>query len=125
MGDRLRGKVALITGGGGGIGEATARLFWEEGAAVMLVDLASAAPDDAARAIDPSGERAAAIVADLTGEAEAERTGRETGARFGRLDVLANIAAVRVRGAVTEVTPESWEFILGVNLLAVAYCCKY
>jgi NAD(P)-dependent dehydrogenase (short-subunit alcohol dehydrogenase family) len=91
----------------------------------MLVDLAGAAPDDAARAIDPSGERAAAVVADLTQEAEAERAVHETVARFGRLDVLANIAAVRVRGAVTEVTPESWGFILGVNLLAVAYCCKY
>lgn len=125
MNTRLVGKVALITGGGGGIGEATARLFWEEGAAVMLVDLERAAPGDAARAIDPSGERAAAVVADLTQEAEAARAVQATVARFGKLDVLANIAAVRVSGPVTEATPESWDFILGVNLLAVAYCCKY
>ena len=125
MGERLAGKVALVTGGGGGIGEATARLYWEEGAQVMIVDLDGDAASSAAEGIDPNGDRIAAIAADLTKEAEAERTVRETVARFGRLDVLANIAAVRVHGPVTEATVESWDFVVAVNLLAVAYGCKF
>jgi NAD(P)-dependent dehydrogenase (short-subunit alcohol dehydrogenase family) len=125
MGERLAGKVALVTGGGGGIGEATARLFWEEGAKVAIVDLDGDAAQSAARGIDPREDRVVAIAADLTKEDEAERAVRETVARFGKLDVLANIAAVRVRGPVTEATVDSWNFVIGVNLLAVAYGCKY
>ena len=125
MADRLAGKVALVTGGGGGIGEATARLFHEEGALVMIVDLDGDAAQTAADGIDPSGERIGAIAADLTREAEAERAVNETVSRFGRLDVLANVAAVRVHGPVTEASADSWGFVIGVNLLAVAYGCKY
>jgi len=125
MGDRLAGKVALVTGGGGGIGEATARLFHEEGARVMIVDRDGDAARSAAEGIDSNGERIAAIAADLTREAEAERAVNETVARFDRLDVLANVAAVRVYGPITEATMESWDIIVGVNLLAVAHGCKY
>ncbi|MGH2561265.1 MAG: SDR family NAD(P)-dependent oxidoreductase [Thermomicrobiales bacterium] len=125
MGERLARKVALVTGGGGGIGEATARLFWEEGARVAIVDLDGDAAQTAARGIDPRGERVVAVAADLTKEAEAERAVRETVAQFGKLDVLANVAAVRVHGSVTEATVDSWGFVIGVNLLAVAYGCKY
>jgi NAD(P)-dependent dehydrogenase (short-subunit alcohol dehydrogenase family) len=125
MGERLAGKVALVTGGGGGIGEATARRFWEEGASVSIVDLDGVAAEAAASAIAPSGERILAIAADLTEEAEAARVIGETVARFARLDVLANVAAVRVSGPITEATVESWDFVLRVNLLAVAYCSKF
>lgn len=125
MAGRLAGKVALVTGGGGGIGEATARLFWEEGATVAVVDLDGAAAATAATGIDARGDRIIAIQADLTQEAEAERSVSETVTRFGKLDVLANVAAVRVHGPVTEATVESWEFVINVNLLAVAYGCKY
>jgi NAD(P)-dependent dehydrogenase (short-subunit alcohol dehydrogenase family) len=125
MTGRLDGKVALVTGGGGGIGEATARLFWEEGALVAIVDLDGEAAGSAASGIDPDGERVIAIAADLTREVDAERAVNETVQRFGKLDVLANVAAVRVHGPVTEATPESWEFVIGVNLLAVANGCKY
>lgn len=125
MAGRLANKVALVTGGGGGIGEATARLFWKEGASVLIVDLDGDAGSAAAQGIDPSGDRIAAVQADLTVEAEAERAVNEAVSRFGKLDVLANIAAVRVHGPVTEATQESWDFVIKVNLLAVAYGCKY
>lgn len=125
MGERLAGKVAFVTGGGGGIGEATVRRFLEEGAKVAIVDNDASAAHDVARSVDLSGERVLAISADLTRESEAARAVQETVGRFGRLDVLANVAGVRVWGPVTEATAESWDFVIGVNLLAVAYCSKF
>ena len=125
MGNRLAGKVVLVTGGGGGIGEATARLCREEGAYVALVDIDDQAAAHAAHGIDPSGEHTIALGAALHQELEAERAVRETVARYGRLDVLANVAGVRVYGPITEASPESWQFILESNLLATAYCAKF
>lgn len=122
---RLAGKAVIVTGGGGGIGEATARLFWEEGALVSLLDRDGEAAVRAARAIDPDGERTLALEADLAREPAAAQAVQATVERFGRLDVLANVAGVRVWGPVTEVTPESWDAILDGNLRAVAYCCKF
>jgi NAD(P)-dependent dehydrogenase (short-subunit alcohol dehydrogenase family) len=124
-GQRLAGKVALVTGGGGGIGAATARLFWEEGARVALVDRDADAARRAADGIDPAGERVLTVGADLSREAAAARAVAETVARFGRFDVLANVAGVRVWGPVTEATPESWDVILDANLKAVAYGSKF
>ena len=125
MADRLAGKVALITGGAGGIGAATARLFVEEGASVAIVDPAADAVASATADIDASGQRVLGIVADLSQEAEAERVVRETVQRFGRLDSLVAAAGVRLYGPITEATPASWQWILGVNLLAAAYCAKF
>src|SRR6266542_5493596 len=125
MGERLQGKVALVTGGGWGIGEAKARLFWEEGARVAIVDNDAEAARQAARGIDAAGERVLSIGADLSREDEAARAVQETVTRFGRLDTLANVAGVRVYGPITEASVESWEFILGVNLKAVAYTAKF
>ena len=109
----MAGRVALVTGGGGGIGEATGRLFAEEGAAVALVDSDKAAV-----------ESAAAGIADLTSEAEVQRVVDEAVARFGALHTLVNVAGVRVYVPLADAHAKDWEFILGVNLLATAYCCK-
>jgi NAD(P)-dependent dehydrogenase (short-subunit alcohol dehydrogenase family) len=125
MADRLAGKVAVVTGGAGGIGAATAELFVAEGAAVAIVDPAAEAVAQASARIDPSGGKILGIVADLAQEPEAERTVRETVARFGRLDVLVTAAGVRLYGPVTEATVESWHWILGVNLLGAAFCAKF
>jgi len=125
MGERLAGKVALVTGAGGGIGDATARLFWEEGARVALVDKDGDAAQEAARSIDASGERVLSVGADLTNEGQAARAVAETVERFGGLDTVANVAGVRVWGPITEATTESWDFIVDVNLRAVAYVSKF
>jgi NAD(P)-dependent dehydrogenase (short-subunit alcohol dehydrogenase family) len=93
---------------------------------VAIVDVDLAAARTAAAGIEPKGERALAIGADLSKEPEAERAVRETVARFGKLDVLANVAGVRVPPAtIPEATAESWAFIVGANLLAVAYTSKF
>ena len=125
MADRLAGKVAVITGGAGGIGAATAELFVREGASVTIVDPAAEAVERAVAAIDPSGERVLGIVADPGQEPEAERTIRETVAKFGRLDTLVTAAGVRLYGPVTEATADSWQWILGANLLGAAFCAKF
>src|SRR5262245_10256967 len=117
MAGRLEGKVALVTGGGGGIGEATVRVFVAEGAKVMIADINADAGREVATAIDPSGKRVAAIGVELAKEQEAKKAVAATVERFGKLNVLANIAAVRVHGPVTDATVESWDFIIGANLL--------
>lgn len=125
MTGRVAGKVALVTGGGGGIGAATARLFFEEGAAVAVVDVDADQAERAASEIDPSGERVLPLGARLDDESAAAGAVARTVERFGRLDVLANVAGVRVWGPVTEADADSWDFVLRGNLLQVAHCSKY
>ena len=123
---RLEGKVAVVTGGGGGIGEATAGLFWEEGASVVLVDNNADDLEPALRGISDSAERLLGITADIAHDSEAARIMRTAVERFGRLDVLANVAAVRATvGPITETTPDMWRRLLDVNLLGMVACCKH
>ena len=126
MPGRMAGRVALITGGGGGIGEATGRLFAEEGAAVALLDT-----DDGAVATAAAGIRAAvpearivALTGDVTREAEARRVIDEAAARLGGLHSLVNVAGVRVYAPLAEADAADWERIIGVNVLGTAHCCK-
>jgi 2-hydroxycyclohexanecarboxyl-CoA dehydrogenase len=122
---RMAGRVALVTGGGGGIGEATGRLFAEEGGAVALVDVDKAAAETAAAGIAQAvaGARVLPLAADLTREGEAPRAVDEVVARFGALHTLVNAAGVRVYAPLAEATRAGWDFILGVNVLATAACC--
>ena len=126
MAGRMAGRVALITGGGGGIGEAIGRLFVEEGAAVVLVDTDKVAVETAATGMTKAvpGARVLALVADLTSESEARRVIDDSLVRFEALHTLVNVAGVRVYRPLAEADATGWEFIIGVNVLATAYCCK-
>lgn len=123
---RLRDKAALVTGGGGGIGAATALLFAEEGARVAIVDRDRAAAEAAAEEVRrrfPAAD-VLAEAADLSREDEASRAADAAASRFGGMDVLVNAAGIRVYGALADADPESWSSILAVNLMATAHCCK-
>ena len=123
---RLHGKVAFITGGGGGIGAATAMLFAEEGGGLVLVDRDGTASEAAAEEIRgrfPSAD-VLPMAADLSHEAEARRTVDAAAARFGGLDILVNVAGIRVYGPLAEADAGSWDSILAVNLMATVHCCK-
>jgi 2-hydroxycyclohexanecarboxyl-CoA dehydrogenase len=126
MSGRMAGRLALITGGGGGIGEATGRLLAEEGAAVALVDIDRAAVEAAAADIAAAVPGAVVIplAADLTAESEVGGIVDEATGRLGGLDCLVNVAGVRVYQPLAEASAKDWEFILGVNVLATAYCVK-
>lgn len=113
MAGRLDGKIALVTGGGSGLGESIARKFAAEGATVVVADL-SGRQDEVAESI---GERAVAReldVADAASVAVTEQWLRET---YGRLDVLANNAGINGPAMLTHEYPiEEFDRVLGVNL---------
>jgi 2-hydroxycyclohexanecarboxyl-CoA dehydrogenase len=111
---RLEGKVAVITGGGGGIGSTAARLFSEAGARVAIVDQDRQAAGDAAKMI--SGVQA--FAADLSMEAEAERVVAEIVAAFGTIDVLVNNAGIRRYELVADAPWDAWDAIMRVNLMS-------
>lgn len=126
MPGRMAGRVALVTGGGGGIGEATARLFAEEGGAVALVDLDRRAAEAAAAGIAAAvpGAWVLPLAADVAREAEAQRAVASTVDRFGALHALVNVAGIRVYAPLAEATAEDWTRIVGVNVLATAFCAR-
>lgn len=108
----MQRKVALITGGGAGIGAATARLFQAQGAQVVVVDQ------------DPAQQEALTIVADVADEAAAARAVERTLEAFGRLDVLINNAAMRNYSALADATPGEWQSVVAVNLAGAANYCR-
>lgn len=122
----MSGRVGLVTGGGGGIGEATARLFAEEGGAVAIVDVDRGAADAAAAGIAAAvpGARVLPLAADVARETEARRAVEETVTRFGALHALVNVAGIRVYTPLAEATAEDWTRIVAVNVLATAFCAK-
>lgn len=120
MTQRLKNKVAAITGGGGGIGSAAGRIFCDEGAAVALIDSSREAADRAVaeiRAHHPQA-RVQGFVADLGVESEADRVVAEVVAAFGGLDVVVNNVGIRRYEAIADAPWETWDAIVRVNLLS-------
>ena len=113
MTDRLKGKVALITGAGAGIGRATALRFAAEGASVMASDINPATVEEIAGEI---GAGARACVTDTSNEDQVKRAIGQTVDAFGRIDVLVNNAGV-AGGA-------DWDRTIAINLSGVYYGCK-
>jgi 2-hydroxycyclohexanecarboxyl-CoA dehydrogenase len=126
MRGRLEGKVAIITGGAGGIGVATAFLFCEQGCRVVLVDRDADAMQAAAsriRAGVPTAE-VVPVIADVGEEATAAHVVAETGKTFGALDILVNLAGIRAYEPLAEAKSETWDALIKVNLLSYAYLIR-
>jgi NAD(P)-dependent dehydrogenase (short-subunit alcohol dehydrogenase family) len=123
--DRLRGKVALITGAGSGIGAATAEVFAREGAAVALADVARESLEPVAAPLVSAGGQVLAMAGDVTRRADTERLVAETLERFGRADVLVNSAGVAPRNAPADWDWEKvWDFVMAVNMKGTFLMCK-
>jgi NAD(P)-dependent dehydrogenase (short-subunit alcohol dehydrogenase family) len=120
------GKVALVTGAAGGIGEAAARLFAARGAAVAVVDVNGRGAEATAAAIEAAGGRAIAIAADLTDEATVEQVVATTVDRLGGLHCAFNNAGINdVYTPFHEVTMAQWNRMIAVNLTSVFLCMKH
>jgi NAD(P)-dependent dehydrogenase (short-subunit alcohol dehydrogenase family) len=124
MGDRLKGKVAIVTGGGAGIGQATAILFAKEGAKVVVADIDEAAGAATANQIRDEGGETIAWLTDVSLETHAQAVCEAAVKAFGRLDVLVNNAATFVLKGL-EATIADWERSLGVNVIGTALMSRF
>lgn len=116
---QLTGKVAVITGGAQGIGEAVARLFAARGVAgLFLVDRNGDKARAVAGALTASGTPAEGFTADLADMAQVEAVIPAAEKRFGRIDVLVNCAGLTDRGTVWDTTPELWDRMFAINVRA-------
>src|SRR5262245_16807949 len=121
---RLNGKVAAISGGASGIGEATVRRFVAEGARVAFADRDVERGKCVVAEIQASDGQAFFVEAHMDRETEAMAFVQQAAQRFGRLDILVNNAGVRLYHTVVEASAESWDEILGVNLKGYAFCAN-
>jgi 3alpha(or 20beta)-hydroxysteroid dehydrogenase len=118
---RMAGKVALISGGAEGIGAAAARLFVSEGAQVMLADVQADKSEALAREL---GEAAAACRLDVRDPAQWDEAVAASLARFGKLNVLCNIAGISEPGSVAEMDRDVWDRTLAINLGGTFNGCR-
>jgi NAD(P)-dependent dehydrogenase (short-subunit alcohol dehydrogenase family) len=119
---RLKNKIAIITGGGSGIGHETAKLFAQEGAVVVVADKNGAAAERVAAQI---GARARSAEVDVSKAGEIKSLIEGTAQREGRLDILVNNAGYGITGSVVDTSEEDWDALMGVNVKGVFLGCKY
>lgn len=124
MAGRLEQRIAMVTGGASGIGAATATLFAEEGANVLVCDINAAGAEAVAEAIRANGGDAVAVRLDVTSEAEWREAFARAVERFGRVDVLMNGAGLFRGGALETSEVAQFDGLVAVNLKGVFLGCR-
>lgn len=122
---RLKNKVALLTGAGGGIGRAIAERFAEEGAKVVVNDISGGIVKETAEGIRAKGGSAVPIQGDTSRETDAEKAVALAVDTYGGLDILVNNAGIEVWKLVHEMTVEEWERVMSVNMRGVFLMSKH
>lgn len=122
---QLKNKVAVITGAGAGIGEATTRLFAREGAHVVAVDLSPAGINPLAEELRRAGLKCAPQVGDVSRRQDVERIINWTVQELGGLHVLFNNAGIVPMGALVDCSDEEWDRTMAINLTSMFYACRF
>jgi NAD(P)-dependent dehydrogenase (short-subunit alcohol dehydrogenase family) len=124
---RLKDKVAIVTGGGAGIGRAIAERFSAEGASVVVAEVDAASGESVARALGAKGD-ALFVQTDVSDEAQVRAMAHQALERYGRIDILCNNAAVLLshdEAPAHELSNEAWDRTMAVNLRGYWLCSKY
>jgi len=123
---RMENKVAIVTGGGSGIGRATCYRLLQDGAKVVVADRNQAGAEETRELMEGANDNSAVSVVDVSKANQVQRMVDETVSRFGRLDILVNGAAILIRTPqLTEVDDFQWDLTMDTNLKGLFYCCKY
>ncbi|MBZ5516561.1 MAG: SDR family oxidoreductase [Acidobacteriia bacterium] len=122
---RLRGKVAIVTGSGSGIGLATAELFACEGARLVIADVDPQLGKCVEVGILERGGDALFVLTDVAREEDVKRMAAATASRYGKVDILVNSAGIAVAGNALQISEEVWEHCMAVNLKGVWLCSKH
>ena len=120
----IENKVAIITGSGGGIGGAIALRYAREGARLALADIVAEPIKRRAGEINSLGCDALAIATDVTNKESVRQMVHTTVERWGRIDILVNVAGGADRKPVLEMTEADWDHIIDMNLKSVFLCCQ-
>jgi NAD(P)-dependent dehydrogenase (short-subunit alcohol dehydrogenase family) len=120
----MKRRTAIITGGASGIGYSVSRRLAAEGAAVAVLDVNGGGAEVAAAAIEAAGGTAIGLEVDVAERVGVEVAVHEARARLSRPTILVNCAGVAIHGSFLEVTPETWNRLLAVNLTGTFNCCQ-
>ena len=121
---RLKDKVSIVTGAASGIGKATAILFAEHGAKVVVADIDEDGANETVAIIQDAGNEAIYIQTDVTISENTEKMAQETLNTYGKLDILVSSAGIAMRLPVGDLPEEDWQRCLDVNLTGVYLCAK-
>ena len=120
---KLEGKVAVISGGGSGIGEGVCRRFAEEGASVVVADIDPAKANAVAQQLVSNGKQAVPFTVDVSSYDQVLALVESTEKRFGRLDILVTSAGISRVGPIEQLSVDWWQRVIDVNLNGLFYCC--
>ena len=120
----LKGRVALVTGGNGGIGLGMAKGLAEAGADIVVAGRDARKAADAVAALTAFGGKAAFVEVDVLSAASCQAMVAETATRFGRLDILVNNAGTAIRKRPEELSEEEWHRVVDTNLTSIFHCAK-
>jgi len=122
---KLDNKCAIVTGGASGIGLATAQLFAEEGAGVVIADINAEQGKQAEQKINAAGGRAVFVQCNVALAADCQRTVQIAVEKFGRLDIVFNNAGIIRRADVIGTTEDEWDRVMDVNVKSIFLMSKY
>lgn len=121
---RLQDKVAIITGGGGGIGEATSMKFAAEGASIVVADVNPETAGKVVKNIEENGGRALAVEVDVTDKDSVAAMVEAVVSEFGKIDILINNAGINRDALTVRMKEEQWDMVIDVNLKGTFLCCQ-
>ena len=121
---RLQDRVAVVTGAAGGIGEAIAKAFANEGASLIAADINLEGAVDTVDAISQCGGKAVSCEVDITKTLDCQKVVESAVKEFNRLDILVNAAGIGSFGHFNDVTPEEFDRVMRINLNGTFYCAQ-